>query len=88
MVPPHVWAELMSEMDGVIEDRRASFHKVYVGGSARGFEVRIQCCVVLQMREPRSVDGRWAVWYLDCAESNWAYNGGAARAPTWRSPYC
>ena len=77
-VPAHIWADLMAEVDGIIEDPRATFHLVYVDGSLRGFEVRILWSVVLQVRQPRYVDGRWAVWDTDCPESNWAYEGGEA----------
>ena len=76
-VPAHIWADLMAEVDGIIEDPRATFHLVCVDGSLRGFEARIQRSVVLQVRQPRYVDGRWAVWDTDCPESNWAEGGEA-----------
>lgn len=76
MVPDHIWADLMDEDDGIIEDPRATFHLVYVDGNLRGFEVHIQGCTRLQMRRPRYVDGRWTVWddwNIDCPDTNWAY---------------
>ena len=72
-VPDYVWADLMAKVDGIIDDPRATFKLVYVDGSLRGFEVRIQFSTVLQVRRPRYVDGRWAVWDIDCPDTNWAY---------------
>jgi hypothetical protein len=77
-LPVDVWNELMAEFDGIITDPRAEWRAVYVDGSRRGFEVRFGEDVILQVRRPRYVDGRWAVWDIDCPESNWAYEGGAA----------
>ena len=78
LVPDYVWADLMAEVGGIIEHPKATFHRVYVNGNLRGFEVRIQDSVVLQVRRARYADGSWTAWADDCPESNWAYGGGAA----------